>query len=51
MKDIRSLPQRIAYLILLYIHGQLTTEERKELDNWIMESEENKNLLEEAINV
>lgn len=48
---LRQIPDRIAHLILLYMHGQLTTKERKELDAWIVQSEEHVELLEEAINV
>ena len=46
--DIRQIPERIAYLILLYFHGKLTPLERKEIDAWISESDEHIHLFNEA---
>ena len=51
MSLIRQVPERIAYLILLYMHGQLTRKERQELDLWILQSEEHREILDHAISV
>jgi hypothetical protein len=48
--DIAQIPERIAYLILLYLHGKLTLLGRKEIDAWIAESEQHASLFEEATN-
>jgi hypothetical protein len=48
--DIRQIPERIAYLILLYLHGKLTLLERTEIDAWIAESEQHANLFDESTN-
>ncbi|MBO9681750.1 MAG: hypothetical protein J7502_03585 [Flavisolibacter sp.] len=41
---IANIPEHIAYLILLYMHGQLTPEQHDELDAWVTESNENQEL-------
>ena len=48
--DLKNVPERIAYLILLYLHGKLTAMDRKELDAWILEAYENEILFDDAIN-
>jgi hypothetical protein len=48
--DITQIPERIAYLILLYLHGKLTLLGRKEIDARITESEQHASLFEEATN-
>jgi hypothetical protein len=48
---LRQIPEPIAYLILLYLHGELTLAERQELDKWIRQSDENEKILEQAINI
>jgi hypothetical protein len=48
--DIAQMPERIAYLILLYLHGKLTLLGRKEIDAWIAESEQHAGIFEEAVN-
>lgn len=45
---IKAIPERIAYLTLLFIHKQLSPTERKELDQWILESEQNEELFDQA---
>lgn len=39
--SIKDIPERIAYLILLYMHGQLSTKQHDELDAWVVQSDEN----------
>jgi len=46
--DIAQIPERIAYLILLYLHGKLTPFQREEIDTWLSESEEHAKLFEQA---
>lgn len=38
---IQTIPERIAYLILLYMHDQLTPDQHDELDAWVELSDEN----------
>jgi hypothetical protein len=51
MADIRNVPERIAYLILLHLHEKLTPVEGDELDNWVGESDQNLELFEELIDI
>lgn len=44
----KNIPERIAFLVLLFLHKQLSSKERKELDAWILGSEENELLFEKA---
>ena len=47
---INQIPERIAYLLLLYFHGKLTPSQREEIDAWIAASEEHAKLFEEITN-
>lgn len=46
--SIKDIPKRIGYLILLYMHGQLTPKQHDELDEWVEASDENQELFVEA---
>jgi hypothetical protein len=48
--QIKELPERIGYLILLFLHKQLSQMQRKELDRWILEDEQHEFIFDEAIN-
>lgn len=51
MIELRSVPERIAYLSLLFMHNQISMYEHNELDNWVFASEENLQLFEELIDI
>jgi hypothetical protein len=46
MADVKAVPARIAYLILLHLHNKLTPPEGDELDEWICLSDENMEIFE-----
>jgi len=48
--DITHIPERIAYLIFLYLHGKLTPSGRREIDFWIAQSKEHQQLFDNATN-
>jgi hypothetical protein len=41
---VKDLPERIAYLILMYLLGELTPALRDELDSWVAETEDHSRL-------
>lgn len=41
---VKDLPERIAYLILMYLLGELTPALRDELDYWVAETEDHSRL-------
>lgn len=45
------MPERIAYLILMYMHQTLSLAERDELDLWVEKSDENMELFAEATDI
>jgi len=45
---IEQIPERIAYLTLLYLHGKLTAMGRREIDAWISDSDHHLELFDEA---
>lgn len=47
---INEIPERIGFLILLFLHKQLSDIQRKELDRWILQDVEHELLFDEAIN-
>ena len=51
MVDLRQVPERIAYLSLLFMHHQLNAFERHELDLWVQACDENLSLFEELIDI
>jgi hypothetical protein len=48
---LKSVPETIAYLILLHLHNSLDEAEGEELDEWITASDENLEIFEELIDV
>lgn len=46
---LQAIPEHIAYLILLYMHNQLTTKQHDELDAWVEASDKNRELFAAAI--
>jgi transmembrane sensor len=44
-------PERIAYLILLFLHGRLSRQEHNELDAWVNKSDRNMQAFEELTDV
>ena len=48
---IQDLPERIAFLILLFLHHELSGYQRIELDEWILESEEHELLFDDLISL
>lgn len=46
-----DIPQRAAYLILLYLHHKLTPHEQDELDEWVCATDENLELFENLTDV
>ena len=48
---ILEVPERIGYLILLFLHKKLTSEEHNELDKWVEVSGENMKLFEELTDI
>lgn len=51
MEDYQNTPERIAFLILLYLHKRLTNEQADELDAWVEVSNENMEIFEELSDV
>lgn len=51
MAEIHEVPEHIAYLILLYLHDQLTPAQREELDDWLDVSNDNLVIFEALIDV
>lgn len=51
MIDLRQVPERIAYLSLLFMHHKLTPVEHHELDLWVQASDENIEIFEELIDI
>jgi hypothetical protein len=49
LMTIQDLPERIAFLILLFLHHELSGYQRIELDEWILESEEHELLFDDLI--
>jgi transmembrane sensor len=45
---IQQIPERIAYLILLYMHGLISPAQHNELDKWVEESDDNVELFATA---
>jgi hypothetical protein len=48
---IQQIPERIAYLILLYMHGLISPIQHNELDKWVEESGDNVELFAAATDV
>ena len=44
-------PERIGYLILLFLHRALTTDEHLELDGWVEDSAQNMETFEQLSDV
>lgn len=51
MPDIRTIPERIAYLSFLLIHNRIDLLEFKELDNWAFANNENRELFNDLIDI
>jgi hypothetical protein len=48
--SLNEIPERIGYLILLFLHKQLSPAQRRELDRWILQDPEHEIIFDEAIN-
>jgi hypothetical protein len=46
-----NLPERIAYLILLYLHHALSPDQHEELDKWVEENDDNMQVFEKYSDV
>jgi hypothetical protein len=51
MANIQDTPERIAFLVLLFLHDQLTQAQRGELDAWVGGSRKNLLIFEELIEI
>jgi hypothetical protein len=51
MFNFQHVPERISFLILLYIHQALTPQQHDELDAWVEESDENMRAFEDLSDV
>jgi len=49
--SIKEIPERIAYLILMFMHRKLSPAEHNELDEWVCESDNNLEMFEDATDV
>lgn len=49
--SIQEVPERIAFLILMYMHEQITPEQHDELDAWVEGSDENMQLFEKLTDI
>jgi hypothetical protein len=47
--NVKDLPERIAYLILMYLLGDMTPALRDELDSWVAEAEEHSRLFHKVM--
>jgi ferric-dicitrate binding protein FerR (iron transport regulator) len=47
----KNIQERIAYLILLFLLGELSSQDRRELDAWILKSKENELAFAKAITI
>jgi hypothetical protein len=46
--ELQNIPEHIAYLMLLYMHAQLNSDQHDELDEWVVASNENMELFAAA---
>jgi len=46
-----QVPERIAYLILMYMHQLISPEQHDELDTWVEYSDENMKMFEDLTDV
>jgi len=46
-----DIPERIAYLILMYLHQLITPEQHDELDEWVEQSDSNMKIFEDLTDV
>lgn len=49
MPVIQNVPERIAYLVLLFLHQKLTSAQYNELNQWVAASSRNSEMFEELI--
>lgn len=48
--NLQNIPERIGFLILLFLHKEISPEQHDELDRWVEESDDHMQLFELATN-
>ncbi len=49
--NVRSISERIAYLIVLFINDQLNSAEQAELAEWVAESDQNVTIFNDTVDI
>ena len=49
MSNLRNIPERIAYLAVLFLTDKISKQEQKELEDWVSESDDNFQMFQTVI--